>query len=118
MGPFDSDQQEMRVQSMYVPEGGVFLAKGAATANASGWEELPWCRNSTRGPVAGVESGAAGGERWGGAARASEARLWVLQMTGEAAGAGVEGDITCCKFLMGSLWLTRMILEQSRVQSA
>lgn len=39
MGPFDSDQQEMRVQSMYVPEGRVFLAKGAATANASGWEE-------------------------------------------------------------------------------
>lgn len=57
VGPFDSNQQERRVQSMYIPEGTVFQAKRVARVNASWWEEPAGVEELSPRPVAGVRSG-------------------------------------------------------------
>lgn len=74
VGPFDSNQQERRVQSMYIPEGRVFQAKRAARVKASWWEEPAEVEELSLRPVAGVRSGE------------GQARLWLLVMMWEATG--------------------------------
>lgn len=57
VGPFDPNQQERRVQSMYIPEGRVFQAKRAARVNASWWEEPAGVEELSPTSVAGIRSG-------------------------------------------------------------